>query len=74
MGAVHGWDSLPDDINRARRRVEEGERAELEGRVTNRAGYLASMERRRRHLAQLEDEARAREEAEAELEHGGAAA
>lgn len=71
MGAVHGWDSSADDLARARERVQEGELAELDHRVTDRAGHLASMERHRRHLQQLEDEARAREEADAELDHGG---
>ena len=74
MGAAHGWDSLQADIDRARRQLDISERAELEGRVVDRGSYLASMERRRRLLREMEDEARSREESAAELAYGGEAA
>ena len=74
MGAAHGWDSLAQDVDRVRAELDESDHAEADGRVTDRASYLAAHERLRRRLADLQAEARGREEAQAELEYGGEAA
>lgn len=58
------------ELDEQREWLHRSERAEVEGRVTDRAWWLETLERRRRRVADLErlrDELVAAEESEAEL-------
>ena len=44
------------ELAQRRRELERSERAEGEGRVTDREGWLAALGRRRQHIAELEGE------------------
>lgn len=68
-------DYVDDEIADLRRSIASSEAAEHQHRLEDVGEWRASLERRRRRLAELEelrDEMVAAEESEAELEHGGA--